>query len=136
MSFLLKTIKVIIYSNLLVSCSVAAFTHLTYYILNFPKDNALEICAMVFCFTFTTYNGQRIFRLSKYHDLGERLQWVVSNKTILSVFFYFDWFTWISSYTSTSTTNICAFTAYRFSFILLCSSCPSAKKRTTRLIVC
>ena len=45
---------------------------------------------MVFCFTFFTYNGQRIIRL-KYKSIntdfiGDRLQWVLKNKNVLIFF--------------------------------------------------
>ncbi len=40
---------------------------------------------MVFCFTYLTYNGQRIFRLSKYKKIGERLKWVVKYEKILRI---------------------------------------------------
>ena len=40
---------------------------------------------MVFCFTFITYNGQRIFRLDKYQKIGERLQWVVKYQRPLTI---------------------------------------------------
>lgn len=38
---------------------------------------------MVFCFTFLTYNGQRIFRLKKYTEIGERLLWVMKHRALL-----------------------------------------------------
>lgn len=90
LKLLLSFIKIIIYSNLLVSLCVAAYTHLTYTLFKLPKDNSWLILLIVFCFTFITYNGQRLFRLkqkvSTYRDLGERLQWVVKHQKILSLF--------------------------------------------------
>lgn len=90
LKLLLSFIKIIIYSNLLVSICVAAYTHLTYTLFNLPKENSWLILLIVFCFTFITYNGQRLFRLkqkvSTYRDLGERLQWVVKHQKVLSVF--------------------------------------------------
>lgn len=82
---MLSLIKTIIYSNLLVSACVAAYTHLTYKIYQLPEQNSLVIISMVFCFTYLTYNGQRIFRLAKYKKIGERLQWVVKHQKILKI---------------------------------------------------
>ncbi len=82
---MLSFIKSIIYSNLLVSLCVAAYTHLTYITYNLPSNNQLIILVMVFCFTYLTYNGQRIFRLKKYKKIGERLQWVVNHQTALRI---------------------------------------------------
>lgn len=87
MKVLLSIIKPIIYSNLFVALSVAAYTHLTFILYDLPQQNAAIISLMVFCFTYTTYNGQRIFRLkqSSYKDLGERLKWVLKYQKILLV---------------------------------------------------
>ena len=87
---LLSFIKIIIYSNLFVSVCVAAYTDLIYTLYNLPSQNKGLILLMVFCFTFITYNGQRLFRLkqkvSTYRDLGERLKWVVKHQKILTLF--------------------------------------------------
>lgn len=90
MQLLLSFIKIIIYSNLFVAICVAAYTHLTYTLYNLPQQNSWIVLLMVLCFTFITYNGQRLFRLkqkvSTYRSLGERLKWVVKHQKILSIF--------------------------------------------------
>lgn len=84
MKVLLSIIKPFIFSNLFVALCVAAYTHLTYILYKLPQQNSFLISLMVFCFTYTTYNGQRLFRLkqkvSSYKELGERLKWVVKHQ--------------------------------------------------------
>ena len=87
MKVLLSIIKPLIYSNLFVALSVACFTHLTFILHDLPKHKAWAICLMVFCFTYTTYNAQRLFRLKQkllsYKGLGERLKWVIKHQKSL-----------------------------------------------------
>jgi 4-hydroxybenzoate polyprenyltransferase len=81
--------KLSVYSNLFVSICVTAFTHLTYLLYNLPTDNITPVLVLVFCFTYFTYNGQRIIRLKKNKlyigHLGERLIWVNNNIPFLLV---------------------------------------------------
>jgi len=48
------------------------------------------VLLMTFSFTFFTYNGQRLFRLSKKllqpENIGERLEWVITHKKPLTIF--------------------------------------------------
>lgn len=85
---LLTIIKTFIYSNLFVAICVVAYTQLTYTLYNLPQQNRWSVLIMVFCFTFITYNGQRLFRLKQkvnhYRSLGERLKWVVKHQKILT----------------------------------------------------
>ncbi len=87
-SALNQLLKTVIFSNLFVALSVAAFTHLTYIVYDLHSENSWILITMVFCFTFTTYNGQRLFRLKSkvrsYTSVGERLIWVLKHQKALT----------------------------------------------------
>jgi 4-hydroxybenzoate polyprenyltransferase len=89
MKSFISFVRILIFSNLFVSFCVVAFTHTTYIIFNLPKDNLPIVLSMVFCFTFFTYNGQRLFRLRQKlvdpENIGDRLKWVIKYKVTITL---------------------------------------------------